>query len=64
MSYSYGVGGTSPSMPYASSPAVPRAVTPLGVPMPGNQPGSVQPGSITYTQTVGPDGQVIYHPFK
>ncbi|KAI0723020.1 hypothetical protein C8Q76DRAFT_691598 [Earliella scabrosa] len=28
------------------------------------QAASIQPGSITYTTTVGADGQVVYHPFK
>ncbi|RPD80602.1 hypothetical protein L226DRAFT_452709 [Lentinus tigrinus ALCF2SS1-7] len=28
------------------------------------QASTIQPGSITYTTTVGADGQVVYHPFK
>ena len=26
--------------------------------------GQIQPGAVTYTTSTGPDGQVIYHPFK
>jgi len=26
--------------------------------------GQIQPGSITYTTSTGPDGQTVYHPFK
>ena len=57
-------GGASPTIPHAASPVYQRAVTPTGVPVPGAQPGPIQPGSITYTTTVGADGQVVYHPFK
>ena len=28
------------------------------------QAATIQPGAITYTTTTGPDGQVVYHPFK
>lgn len=62
MAYQYPHGGASPIIPHAVSP-VPRAVTPT-IPIPGAQAGPIQPGSITYTTTVGPDGQLIYHPFK
>lgn len=61
MAYQYGLGGVSPIMPHASP--IPRAITPT-VPMPGGQPGQIQPGSITYTTATGPDGQLIYHPFR
>lgn len=33
-------------------------------PAPQAQAQQIQPGSITYTTTVGPDGQVTYHPFR
>ncbi|KAI3596792.1 hypothetical protein WG66_016389 [Moniliophthora roreri] len=42
--------------PYASTvaPATPQSPS----------PGHIQPGSITYTTSTGPDGKIIYHPFK
>ena len=52
------VGGTSPyGTPATMSSGPYPNVTPA-------QAASIQPGSITYTTTVGPDGNVIYHPFK
>lgn len=35
-----------------------QAASPAG----GQQP--ITPGSITYTTSAGPDGRVVYHPFK
>lgn len=51
--------------PGASSPII-NPGTPFQVPVSTTpQPtASIQPGAITYTSTVGADGQVIYHPFK
>ncbi|KAK7060259.1 hypothetical protein VNI00_001024 [Paramarasmius palmivorus] len=40
------------STPYA--PAAPQSPS----------PGQIQPGQITYTTSTGPDGKMIYHPFK
>ena len=41
---------------------------PVGAPSPYGQPqasgGQILPGTITYTTSTGPDGSVIYHPFK
>ncbi|KAI0637899.1 hypothetical protein C8Q77DRAFT_1268803 [Trametes polyzona] len=51
---------------YAAASPVMGHASP-GVPYPSTTPqqaSSIQPGSITYTTTVGPDGQVVYHPFK
>ena len=62
MAYQYGVGGASPIIPQAV-PHIPRAVTPTA-PISGGQPGQIQPGQITYTTTTGPDGQLVYHPFR
>ncbi|EMD40458.1 hypothetical protein CERSUDRAFT_102851 [Gelatoporia subvermispora B] len=53
MSYA-NYGGASPVMPGAQPP----------YPSSSPQPGHIQPGSITYTTSVGPDGQVTYHPFR
>ena len=38
----------------------------LDMPQPFSPPsgGQIQSGSITYTTSTGPDGQVIYHPFR
>ena len=60
MAYHYGApGGTSPIIPPASMTPVPRAMTPS---MPPG--GQIAPGSLTYTTSQGPDGQVTYHIFK
>ncbi|KAJ3552905.1 hypothetical protein NM688_g3910 [Phlebia brevispora] len=48
----YSVGG--------ATPPIQRAHTPVAAPTQGQ----IQPGSVTYTTTTGPDGQVIYHCFK
>ncbi|KAJ3776647.1 hypothetical protein FB446DRAFT_274534 [Lentinula raphanica] len=48
----------SPS-PYAS-PEIPYNTAPQS---PGGGP-QITPGSITYTTSIGPDGRVVYHPFK
>ena len=54
--------------PYVSGATTP--VSPLmqhATPYPQTTPqqaATIQPGSITYTTTVGADGQVVYHPFK
>ncbi|THH33761.1 hypothetical protein EUX98_g366 [Antrodiella citrinella] len=47
------MGPSSPLMRHAS-PAVPVQA----------QAGQIQPGSLTYTTSVGPDGSVTYHPFR
>ncbi|KAI0370181.1 hypothetical protein BV20DRAFT_1052526 [Pilatotrama ljubarskyi] len=49
-------GGTSPVIQHASPSPYPQ-VTP-------QQAAQIKPGSITYTTTVGADGQVVYHPFR
>ncbi|PSR73443.1 hypothetical protein PHLCEN_2v10735 [Hermanssonia centrifuga] len=59
MAYQYGVGGTSPMAPHMSP--MQRSHTPV---MPPPQQAQIQPGSITYTTTTGPDGQLVYHPFN
>ncbi|KAI0722154.1 hypothetical protein C8T65DRAFT_704706 [Cerioporus squamosus] len=54
--------------PYVSGATAP--VSPLmqhATPYPQTSPqqaATIQPGSITYTTTVGADGQVVYHPFN
>ncbi|EIW61893.1 uncharacterized protein TRAVEDRAFT_70135 [Trametes versicolor FP-101664 SS1] len=55
-SYGQPYGATSPLMQHASPSPFPTT-TP-------QQAANIQPGSITYTTTVGNDGQVVYHPFK
>ncbi|KAI0091847.1 hypothetical protein BDY19DRAFT_990616 [Irpex rosettiformis] len=61
MAYHYPpLGGASPIIPPQAITPVPRAVTPsIGPPT-----GQVAPGSLTYTTTQGPDGQITYHLFK
>ncbi|PIL36851.1 hypothetical protein GSI_00541 [Ganoderma sinense ZZ0214-1] len=51
------------STPVPVSPIVPHATTPYPQTT-SQQAATIQPGSITYTTTVGADGQVVYHPFK
>ena len=60
----------NPYSPVPVSPIVPQA-SPYPTATPGpypqtspSQAATIQPGSITYTTTVGPDGQIVYHPFK
>ncbi|KAI9067660.1 hypothetical protein FKP32DRAFT_1672946 [Trametes sanguinea] len=53
---SYAYGAASPVVSN-SSPAPYPTVSP-------QQAATIQPGSITYTTTTGPDGRVTYHPFK
>ena len=38
----------------------------MNMPQPFSTPagGQIQPGAVTYTTSTGPDGQVIYHPFR
>ncbi|KAI9001290.1 hypothetical protein BD414DRAFT_28832 [Trametes punicea] len=54
--YAQQYGTTSPVVSHTSPAPYPQ-VTP-------QQAAQIQPGSITYTTTTGPDGRVIYHPFK
>ncbi|KAI0356544.1 hypothetical protein OH77DRAFT_1503505 [Trametes cingulata] len=54
--YGQTYSATSPVIQHASPSPYPQ-VTP-------QQAAQIKPGSITYTTTVGADGQVIYHPFK
>lgn len=56
---------TTVPFPGAASPIISPG-TPFQVPVTTSpQPQqTIQPGSITYTTTVGTNGQVIYHPFK
>ena len=51
-------GGQVPVSPIVSHPATPYPQTTP------QQAANIQPGSITYTTTTGPDGQIVYHPFK
>ncbi|KAI1788994.1 hypothetical protein LXA43DRAFT_1022816 [Ganoderma leucocontextum] len=51
------------STPIPVSPLVSHATTPYPQTT-AQQAATIQPGSITYTTTVGADGQVVYHPFK
>ncbi|KAH9947300.1 hypothetical protein B0H21DRAFT_346870 [Amylocystis lapponica] len=55
-------------MSYTTVP-FPGGASPVMLPQqfpssPAPQAAQIQPGSITYTTTVGADGQVIYHPFR
>ncbi|CAL1701631.1 unnamed protein product [Somion occarium] len=48
---------------------LPQYAQPIGVQQPqypavNPQGAQINPGTITYTTTTGPDGQVIYHPFR
>ncbi len=51
------------STPVPVSPMMSHTTTPYPQTT-AQQAGNIQPGSITYTTTVGADGQVVYHPFK
>jgi hypothetical protein len=55
MSYAYPSSG--PQRPYSQPVYQPQPYTPPSG-------GQALPGSITYTTSTGPDGRVIYHPFK
>jgi hypothetical protein len=60
MAYQYPMHNASPLIPPQAVTPIPRAVTPT-IPGPG---GAIAPGSLTYTATQGPDGQITYHIFK
>ncbi|KIK65572.1 hypothetical protein GYMLUDRAFT_39049 [Collybiopsis luxurians FD-317 M1] len=54
----YGSPYTAPAEPhYSPNPYSAATQSPGGGP-------AITPGSITYTTSTGPDGQIIYHPFK
>ncbi|KAH9938477.1 uncharacterized protein B0H18DRAFT_1134039 [Fomitopsis serialis] len=54
---------TTVPFPGASSPLM-QPGTPFQVPGSPQPAATIQPGSITYTTTVGANGQVVYHPFN
>ncbi|KAL1743570.1 hypothetical protein HDZ31DRAFT_64928 [Schizophyllum fasciatum] len=63
----YGARAASPYAPPATLPHTPGPATPYGEAPPQPQPqgqAAIQPGSITYTTSTGPDGRLVYHPFK
>ncbi|TRM68430.1 hypothetical protein BD626DRAFT_545522 [Schizophyllum amplum] len=62
----YGARAASPYAPPMAMPQTPgTAYGDPGVPQPQTQgQAGIQPGSITYTTSTGPDGRLVYHPFK
>ncbi|KAI0650113.1 hypothetical protein C8Q79DRAFT_367471 [Trametes meyenii] len=57
MSYSQPYAATSPIIGHTSPAPLYPQTTP-------QQAAQIQPGSITYTTTTSPDGQIVYHPFR
>ncbi|KAL1732730.1 hypothetical protein EV714DRAFT_270359 [Schizophyllum commune] len=66
----YGARAASPyaqpsMLPHTPGPTTPYGDPGMGAPQPQTQgQASIQPGSITYTTSTGPDGRLVYHPFK
>ena len=48
--------------PQAASPMY-RSASPQPQPM-GVNPNQIAPDTLTYTTSYGPDGQIVYHPFR